>query len=70
MAFFPSNLRGSAAFVTGGTEGIGLALVDRLLAEGMKVIVANRNVKLAGWWIYITNWTSKELQNNVNIDYD
>lgn len=33
--------------LSGGFKGIGLALVERLLSLGARVIIANRNVKLA-----------------------
>ena len=35
------ELRGKIAVVTGGASGIGLALVERFLAEGMKVVAAD-----------------------------
>jgi NAD(P)-dependent dehydrogenase (short-subunit alcohol dehydrogenase family) len=35
------ELRGKVAVVTGGASGIGLALVERFLAEGMKVVAAD-----------------------------
>jgi len=37
------NFAGKTAFVTGGASGIGLGLVRNLLAEGMKVVVADWN---------------------------
>ncbi|KAI9019659.1 hypothetical protein DFJ74DRAFT_707729 [Hyaloraphidium curvatum] len=44
MAF---SIRGKAALVTGGTEGIGLAAVERLLQLGARVLVANRSEAVA-----------------------
>jgi len=37
------EFRGRTAFVTGGASGIGFGLVRAFLAEGMKVVVADRN---------------------------
>ncbi|MDB5662734.1 MAG: putative oxidoreductase [Sphingomonas bacterium] len=37
------ELRGRTAFVTGGASGIGLGMVRAFLAEGMKVVVVDRN---------------------------
>ncbi|KAI9016138.1 hypothetical protein DFJ74DRAFT_770692 [Hyaloraphidium curvatum] len=41
------EIKGKSALVTGGTEGIGLALTRRLLEKGARVVVANRNAELA-----------------------
>ncbi|KAI9019911.1 hypothetical protein DFJ74DRAFT_674887 [Hyaloraphidium curvatum] len=41
------EIKGKGVLVTGGTEGIGLAVVRRLLQEGARVVVSNRNEKLA-----------------------
>lgn len=38
-----TNLSGKAAIVTGGASGIGYAIVERLLAAGVKVAVADLN---------------------------
>jgi NAD(P)-dependent dehydrogenase (short-subunit alcohol dehydrogenase family) len=35
------QLRGKVAVVTGGASGIGLALVERFVSEGMKVVAAD-----------------------------
>ncbi|KAI9027970.1 hypothetical protein DFJ74DRAFT_704014 [Hyaloraphidium curvatum] len=40
-----AGLKGKNILVTGGTEGIGLALVDRLLSLGVRVVIANRNAE-------------------------
>jgi NAD(P)-dependent dehydrogenase (short-subunit alcohol dehydrogenase family) len=37
------NLEDKVAFVTGGANGIGLGIVRNLLAEGMKVVIADYN---------------------------
>ena len=37
------TLRDTAVIVTGGASGIGLGCVERLLAEGWRVVVADRN---------------------------
>src|SRR3954467_11838254 len=36
-----NELQGKVAVVTGGASGIGRAVVDRCVAEGMKVVVAD-----------------------------
>ncbi|KAJ3318377.1 3-oxoacyl-[acyl-carrier-protein] reductase, partial [Gonapodya sp. JEL0774] len=45
MAEFP--ISGKVCIVTGGTEGIGLAIVERLLEMGASVMIGNRNETLA-----------------------
>jgi NAD(P)-dependent dehydrogenase (short-subunit alcohol dehydrogenase family) len=40
-----NGLSGKAAIVTGGASGIGLAIATRLVAEGVKVLVADLNPK-------------------------
>ena len=40
------EFRGRTAFVTGGASGIGFGLVRAFLAEGMKVVVADRSERL------------------------
>jgi NAD(P)-dependent dehydrogenase (short-subunit alcohol dehydrogenase family) len=37
------NLEGKAALVTGGTSGIGLAIAERLLRDGARVVVTGRD---------------------------
>lgn len=37
------EIKSSAAIVTGGAQGLGLAIPSRLADEGAKVVVANRN---------------------------
>ena len=39
------GLKGKAAVVTGGSRGIGKAIVERLLEEGVKVVFTGRNVQ-------------------------
>jgi NAD(P)-dependent dehydrogenase (short-subunit alcohol dehydrogenase family) len=41
------QLSGKAALVTGGSKGIGLAIVRTLLAEGMRVVTGSRSVTAA-----------------------
>lgn len=38
------QLTGKTAVVTGGSKGIGLALVRTLLAEGMRVVTGSRTI--------------------------
>jgi NAD(P)-dependent dehydrogenase (short-subunit alcohol dehydrogenase family) len=40
------RLDGKAALVTGGTSGIGLAIAERFLAEGVSVVVTGRDEEL------------------------
>ncbi len=39
------EVRGAVALVTGGAQGLGLAIARRLAAEGATVVVADRNVE-------------------------
>ncbi|KAI9021792.1 hypothetical protein DFJ74DRAFT_102007 [Hyaloraphidium curvatum] len=39
------EIKGARVLVTGGTEGIGREIADRLLAQGARVAIANRNEK-------------------------
>lgn len=41
-------LKGNTAVITGGASGIGLALAQKCLASGMKVLVADNNDELLG----------------------
>lgn len=41
------------AVVTGGTSGIGAAIVDRLLRDGLRVIVLDRAEPKAGEWVAV-----------------
>ena len=44
------QLSGKTAVVTGGSKGIGLAIVRTLLAEGMKVVTGSRSVEDGDWF--------------------
>ena len=39
------EIRGTVALVTGGAQGLGLAIAELLLAEGARVVVADRNAE-------------------------
>lgn len=39
------EIKGSVALVTGGAQGLGLAITERLSAEGATVVVADRNAE-------------------------
>ena len=39
------EVKGAIALVTGGAQGIGLAIARRLTKEGAKVVVADRNAE-------------------------
>ncbi|KAI9026022.1 hypothetical protein DFJ74DRAFT_704529 [Hyaloraphidium curvatum] len=43
----PFDIQGRAVLVTGGTEGIGLALVRRLLSHNCRMVIANRKADVA-----------------------
>src|SRR6186997_382681 len=42
------DLSGKTAIITGGTKGIGRAIADALLAEGVSVCVSARHVDVIG----------------------
>ena len=39
----PFSLAGKSIFITGGASGIGLGTVERCLAEGARVVIADLN---------------------------
>ena len=41
------DLTGKVAIVTGGSQGIGLAIAQRLAAEGAQVVIAARRAEAA-----------------------
>ncbi|KAI9002108.1 hypothetical protein DFJ74DRAFT_449925 [Hyaloraphidium curvatum] len=43
----PFDVRGRVVFLTGGTEGIGRGVAERLLSKGARLTIANRNEKTA-----------------------
>jgi NAD(P)-dependent dehydrogenase (short-subunit alcohol dehydrogenase family) len=48
MSAFDGRFRGQTAVVTGGASGIGLAVAQRMAAEGAKV---------SGWTYPVQDWT-------------
>ena len=43
----PADLKGRRAFVTGGSKGIGAAIVERLRAHGAEVVLSAQDMPLA-----------------------
>ena len=41
------NLKEKTAFITGGSKGIGYAIAESLLKEGMKVAITSRSQEAA-----------------------
>ena len=41
-------LQGKRALITGGTTGLGLAVAERFLAEGARVVITGRDPGLGG----------------------
>jgi len=54
------RLAGRAALVTGGTRGIGAAVVRLFASEGAAVVVAGRGAPDAGW--FEGGWESVTLE--------
>ena len=46
MTEIERTLEGKVAVVTGGSQGIGKAVVDALIARGARVVIGNRNQEL------------------------
>ncbi len=49
MTTSPTRFEGKVALVTGAASGIGLAIVERLLAEGAKVVGGDVEGKAWRW---------------------
>lgn len=59
LTYFPGRYKGQVALVTGGADGLGKAIAQRLLAEGASIALFDRNATLL-------DKTARELANPDN----